>query len=155
MPEAAVSAARFPLAAQQLIAVLGFAAMSLLAVILSFQWKFLEPIAALTTAVEVTAKVQKVDAYGYAGSQTPVSFNVQYAFQHEGKNYGGITATSSKPGETIQIWYVPGNPRKSDSDLKGHAIIDLVIFAIPAGVLVICSLILIVHLRARRQNPAP
>ena len=138
---------RMRLSADNLIALFGFTIMSAIAVCFAFTPKLVEPLHILGHVGVAEATLG--NEYTKRTSNVTIAYNVTYTFVVDGKSYSGASALGEQPRPVMPVQYVTDDPGRNGMELTANAWFDLVIFAVPATVLGICSLVLFLHFKRK------
>jgi len=133
------------------IAIWGFLILSGLGIFFGFRTKLLDPIDRLSNLVTTEATATKVKERVYAKSREFAGSDVTYAFKVDGKSYIGNSPVDDRVsvGQKVNVQYHAKNPGLSGMELRGHALFDLFIFAVPLVVFLVCALVLILRLKQK------
>jgi hypothetical protein len=124
----------FRLSGQNMFACFGFLIMAGIGMFLSYETKLLPPLNVLLTAKRATATLNN----HYSERQSTrrgismTSYTVTYKFAVEGKDYQGVCTMGDTPEKEMDVWYLPSNPGINGMEIRGHAWIDIAIFAVMA-----------------------
>lgn len=136
------------------IALLGFLVLSGLGIWFSFQSKLVQPITLLSHMRQAEARITRIDERVYLRSHENAGYQVEYEITVDGATFAGSSPVDRHPAGPFLVWYMPENPSCNGAEMRGHAIIDLVIFAIPTTVFAVCLLVLLLPLLRHRRAGA-
>jgi hypothetical protein len=126
---------------ENIVALLGIMAFAIWGVVAMYSSKCVYPLKILTGAQSTTAHLRNdyTEHRTSKGGIQITGFNVTYEFTVNGKKYNASSATGEQPREEMIVWYLPEEPMINGLELKGHAWIDLGIFAVVFFALPACA----------------